>query len=787
VQAEKAIATSTKWGQGNVEFTLSYILAGVLSVGYLAAALVVRRDRAELEGLFRPTFALLLAALAAQWVNTFTFDAHFGPLGFLFLGGLTQPAVAVLLACLFLTLFANLSLHYFQVKLAPVVLVGGLIWCLSLLVASLQTPDKTILLGANGWFGRIFDPYPLGVTVLVGGAVMGLAVGGAGIYRFATAHLSELANGAAFWLAMMVLIFVGVLLGISGTAFAPLGWITQFAGVLGVLYALLSDQVFTVRRLFRFAVFSLLNTVIGTLLLFLALNIARTVETPTPLIVLLIAAGVALLYVPARAAVGLIMDRLFGRPAEDATSIVRDYSQNIAGVVELSELSDRAIDILRRTLRARGGGLLLATRDDNDTIRIEPKLSNLSELPEVRGWIPKNGAVYRRLFEQKLPLLQYDLEFNREFESVPPELRSFFKQLKTGAYAPITISSEVIGVLAATARSNDEPYSPQDLELLATLATTTGVALRNARLVNDLRQARDETQELNSDIVKTKVRLEQLDKVKTDFITVASHELRTPLAQIRGYTDILDALGDQPGGADPDQVTSMTNNLRKATDRLEQLIADMLDVSQIGLDAMDLRFATIGVDNVVRLAIEPLAESINQRKLQLTARGLKNMPPIQGDMQRLVQAFRNVVLNAIKYTPDGGRIEITAQLEQDDASQKDQIHIAIKDTGIGIDSRYLEVIFEKFFRVADPGLHSTGATKFMGAGPGLGLTIARGMIEGHGGRIWAESAGHNAEKLPGTIIHILLPVSPPETAKQIRPLETPSGRIKTPTLGSLTN
>jgi signal transduction histidine kinase len=456
-------------------------------------------------------------------------------------------------------------------------------------------------------------------------------------------------------------------------------------------------------------------------------------------------------------------------------------------VVELSELSDRAIDILRRTLRARGGGLLLATRDDNDTIRIEPKLSNLSELPEVRGWIPKNGAVYRRLFEQKLPLLQYDLEFNREFESVPPELRSFFKQLKTGAYAPITISSEVIGVLAATARSNDEPYSPQDLELLATLATTTGVALRNARLVNDLRQARDETQELNSDIVKTKVRLEQLDKVKTDFITVASHELRTPLAQIRGYTDILDALGDQPGGADPDQVTSMTNNLRKATDRLEQLIADMLDVSQIGLDAMDLRFATIGVDNVVRLAIEPLAESINQRKLQLTARGLKNMPPIQGDMQRLVQAFRNVVLNAIKYTPDGGRIEITAQLEQDDASQKDQIHIAIKDTGIGIDSRYLEVIFEKFFRIADPGLHSTGATKFMGAGPGLGLTIARGMIDGHGGRIWAESAGHNSEKLPGTIIHILLPVSPPETAKQIKPLETPSGRIKTPTLGSLTN
>ncbi len=239
---------------------------------------------------------------------------------------------------------------------------------------------------------------------------------------------------------------------------------------------------------------------------------------------------------------------------------------------------------------------------------------------------------------------------------------------------------------------------------------------------------------------------------------------------MRGYTDILEALNEQRH-LDPDQTAGLTNNLRKATDRLEQLIADMLDVSQLGLEAMDLRFSPTTVDNVMRLAIEPLADSVNQRKLQLTAKGLKALPPIQADMQRLVQAFRNIVLNAIKYTPDGGRIDITAKTQTNERNNEEEIVIAIRDTGIGIEPKFQDLIFEKFFRIADPGLHSTGTTKFMGAGPGLGLTIARGMIEGHGGKIWVESPGHDPEKYPGTTFYIMLPVNPPENAKRVKGLE----------------
>ena len=114
---------------------------------------------------------------------------------------------------------------------------------------------------------------------------------------------------------------------------------------------------------------------------------------------------------------------------------------------------------------------------------------------------------------------------------------------------------------------------------------------------------------------------------------------------------------------------------------------------------------------------------------------------IHCDMQRLVQALRNIVTNAIKFTPDGGRIDITASLQSGENEAGDYVLIAISDTGVGIEPENLALIFEKFYRAYDPSLHSTGTYKFMGAGPGLGLTIAKGVIEGHGGKVWAESSG----------------------------------------------
>jgi signal transduction histidine kinase len=138
------------------------------------------------------------------------------------------------------------------------------------------------------------------------------------------------------------------------------------------------------------------------------------------------------------------------------------------------------------------------------------------------------------------------------------------------------------------------------------------------------------------------------------------------------------------------------------------------------------------------------------------------LPPIQADFKRLVQAFHNVIGNAIKYTPDHGRITIVGRELPVVDGEREQVEVVITDSGIGIDSQYHELIFEKFFRIGDPQLHSTGSTKFKGAGPGLGLPIAKGVIEAHEGRIWVESDGEDEERLPGAEVHIILPLIPPD-------------------------
>ena len=139
--------------------------------------------------------------------------------------------------------------------------------------------------------------------------------------------------------------------------------------------------------------------------------------------------------------------------------------------------------------------------------------------------------------------------------------------------------------------------------------------------------------------------------------------------------------------------------------------------------------------------------------------GLDGLPTITADRERLEQAFSCLVQNAIKYTPDGGSITVTGQYIEEEST----IHVSVRDTGMGIPTSELERIFERFYVLEDTQLHHTSKTALMGGGLGLGLTVARGIIEAHGGRIWAESEGYDETRLPGSTFHILLPLRRPES------------------------
>jgi len=309
------------------------------------------------------------------------------------------------------------------------------------------------------------------------------------------------------------------------------------------------------------------------------------------------------------------------------------------------------------------------------------------------------------------------------------------------------------------------------------LADQTVLALRNSRLYSELARQNDRVRHLNVDLVSQNERLEIMDRVKSDFITIASHELRTPLTQVKGYADILNAMNEE-NNLSREQTRGIVGHINRAALYLESVISAMLDASQIDVEGIRLTFTETSLEAVVRTAMEPLEKAVRERRIRLTAEGFENLPPIILDFNRMVQALSNLIGNAVKYTPDQGSVSISATIPRTADGKNGYVEIMIADTGIGIDPKYHELIFEKFFRVGDPQLHSTGSTKFKGAGPGLGLPIARGVVEAHGGRVWVESEGEDEGRLPGSRFYIVLPLKPPGSERQAE-IGSMNGRSRT--------
>ncbi len=244
--------------------------------------------------------------------------------------------------------------------------------------------------------------------------------------------------------------------------------------------------------------------------------------------------------------------------------------------------------------------------------------------------------------------------------------------------------------------------------------------------------------------------IQHLDKSKSDFIAVAAHELKTPLTLIEGYSNMLRAEFTE---TDHPRATLMVGGIAGGTARLREIVEDMIDVSLIDLKLLNLHYQPVWIHRMIDIVGFDLAEPMRQRNIKFTAnRADLTDKPTYADSERLYQALHKVVSNAIKYTPDGGAITVSSR------ELPGFTDLQIRDSGIGIAPENLGRIFEKFSSMGDVALHSSGKIKFKGGGPGLGLAIAKGFLEAHGGSIWAESPGFDEKTMPGSTFHIMIPM-----------------------------
>jgi signal transduction histidine kinase len=251
-------------------------------------------------------------------------------------------------------------------------------------------------------------------------------------------------------------------------------------------------------------------------------------------------------------------------------------------------------------------------------------------------------------------------------------------------------------------------------------------------------------------------RLKHFEEAKSNFISVASHELRTPLTVIHSYTQMLQML---PAVSGDKNAQELLEGVAKGVSRLQEIMNDMVSVIRVELADTSLEFAPVAIRSVIKSVQGEQLYAITKRHLTLDLELADDLPMVSGDLKQLQSALSRIVGNAIKYTPDGGKITISARhLPADKANEQTFVEVVVADTGVGIDIEKQKLIFEKFATAEDVALHSTSKTAFMGGGAGLGLTIAKGIIESHNGRIWVESDGFDKDKLPGSKFFILLPV-----------------------------
>lgn len=251
--------------------------------------------------------------------------------------------------------------------------------------------------------------------------------------------------------------------------------------------------------------------------------------------------------------------------------------------------------------------------------------------------------------------------------------------------------------------------------------------------------------------------LSLLDRTKSDFISVAAHELKTPLTLIEGYSSMLKDLVEP--SQKKEEISILLSGIKKGIDRLGEMIKDMIDVSLIDNNMLSLKFQPTWLNQLFTGLEFEFKNILEERDLKLIIKPFAGSNEMMfADTERIQQVLANVLSNAIKYTPNGGKIIVDGRI------LPGFVEVLIKDNGIGISEDDQIRIFEKFSALGDVSLHSSSKINFKGGGPGLGLPIAKGILEAHGGSIWVESEGYNEDTLPGSTFHLLVPLrkKPPD-------------------------
>lgn len=331
--------------------------------------------------------------------------------------------------------------------------------------------------------------------------------------------------------------------------------------------------------------------------------------------------------------------------------------------------------------------------------------------------VPLDGSLAGTILRENRALFVEDTQSDPRHYRQTDESTDFRTRSLLGV--PMRSKQGVIGVLEAV-NKHEPPWTDNDALYLEILASQAAVAIEGAQLVSALQKANDE--------------LARLDEIKSGFIAIASHELRTPLGIVLGYATLLQSREERDVSELAGRVVTSAQHMRRIVDDLTNL--RFLDQRELRLERSTISLVEFVAGVIADM--EPSAEEVGHHLIA----GPFPLIDLWVDEARLGRALHNVLNNAVRFTPSPGEIRIEAEV------RGGELWLKVRDTGIGIARENLDLIFERFQQVEAHMTRQYG-------GMGIGLSIARGLVEAHGGRLWAESLGLNR----GTTFIMALPLS----------------------------
>ena len=415
-------------------------------------------------------------------------------------------------------------------------------------------------------------------------------------------------------------------------------------------------------------------------------------------------------------------------------------SSQFAGTLDKSKLINCMIEGMDKALSFSLTCTLSLCTDETPVLI----LNSLYELSDELITAIKLRTIlnFNSLFEGKTPPCELNIDTLKIEKHIKyPASRFTFTLFQyDNMFAPISLGENFFGCIEIFKETS---FTSEDATCFQTIAQQVSLPLKSATLYQE--------------IIETNAKLERLERLKSEFISIVSHELRTPLTSIKNSLDIL--MSGRCGEITPASEKFLAMAMRNVQ-RLSGIINDLLDLSKIEAGKMDFHFAPTNINTVINYVKSALSEVAKTKGLNLVTEEYQKIPDITADSRRLEQVLTNLVSNAIKFTPEGKTITISSRLVNADDIKvneyfKDSIknlsgeyvEVCVKDEGIGIESKNLLHAFDKFAQIENSLSRKAGGT-------GLGLPIAKQLLDAHKGAIWCDS-----EINKGSKFYFIIPVS----------------------------